>query len=170
MYFNLILGNILAGIGATCNIVSVAQKNKRDLIWWQAINVFFSILASIALLAYAACVTNCFAMIRNVLACQNKLTARATFWLSVLCVISGLYMNNLGVIGLLAIIASVSYTIFMYTTKNDQQMRYVVVFNSCLWLIHDCFIKSYPTVLTGIIFIIWTVIQIIKNKPNMRKA
>ena len=169
MYYNLVLGNIFAALGAVCVIISVAQKNKQDLIWWQAINAFFSILSCIALFAYAALVTNCFSMIRNILAYKNKLTLTATFVLSIICLITGVYMNNLGTIGLLAIIASVSYTIFMYTTKNDQQMRYAVVFNSILWLIHDYYIKSYPTVLMGVIFIAWTIIQILKNNSPAYK-
>ena len=112
MYFNLILGNILAGIGSACIIISVAKKNKTDLIWWQTINVCFCILSSLALFAYAAFVTNCFSLIRNILACKNKLTPRATFLLSLLCLITGLCMNNLGIIGLLALTASISYTFF----------------------------------------------------------
>ena len=169
MYYNLIIGNIFAALGAVCVIISVSKKNKKDLVWWQAINIFFSILSGIALYAYAAVVTNCFSLIRNILFCKNKLTPKVTFILSVVCLITGIYMNNLGIIGLLAITASVSYTIFMYTTKNEQQMRYVIVFNSILWLIHDCYIKSYPTVLTGIIFIIWTIIQIFNNQPSLHK-
>ncbi|MDY6407076.1 MAG: YgjV family protein [Pseudomonadota bacterium] len=165
MYFNLLLGNIFAALGAACVVISVAKKNKKDLIWWQAINIFFSILANVALFAYAALITNCFGIIRNILFCKNKLTSKATFILSAVCLITGIYMNNLGVIGLLAVIASVSYTIFMYTTKNEQQMRYVIVFNSILWLIHDYYIKSYPSVLIGMIFIVWTIIQIFNNRP-----
>ncbi|MBR6412506.1 MAG: YgjV family protein [Alphaproteobacteria bacterium] len=163
-YLSLILGNILAAIGSACVIISVVKKNKRDLIWWQTINIFFCMFSSIALSAYAALVTNCFALIRNILACKNKLNSHITFILSFLCLITGLYMNNLGLIGLLAIIASVSYTVFIYITKNDQQMRYAIIFNSVLWLIHDYYIKSYPTFLTGIIFILWTIIQIFKNR------
>ena len=168
MYLNLILGNVFATLGAICVVISVTKKNKNDLIWWQVVNVFFCILSSWVFAAYAALITNCFSMIRNVMACKNKLSQNATIILSASCLITGIYMNNLGVIGMLAILASVSYTIFMYITKNDQQMRYAVVFNSILWLIHDYCIKSYSTVLTGFVFIFWTLIQIIKNK-NIHK-
>ena len=170
MYLNLILGNIFATLGAACVIISVTKKNKNDLIWWQAVNVFFCILSSLFFAAYAAFITNCFSMMRNVLACKNKLSSNATIILSGSCLITGIYMNNLGMIGMLAIIASISYTFFMYITKNDQQMRYAFIFSSILWLLHDYYIKSYSTVLTGTVFIFWTVIQIIKNKNVPKKS
>ena len=87
-----------------------------------------------------------------------------TWVLSVLCVIVGWYVNNLGIIGWLAIMASTGYTILMYTTKNAQQMRYAVIFSSGLWVIHDFYVQSYPTVISGCFLIAWTIVQIIKHE------
>lgn len=167
--FFLIIGNIFALIASVCVVISVVKKNKKDLIRWQTIQVVFCILSNIALFAYAALTTNCIALIRNVLACKNKLTSRMTVLLSVLCVIIGWYINNLGLIGWLAIIASTSYTIFMYTTKNDQQMRYAMLTNIALWLFHDLYIQSYPSVITGLGLFGWTIAQIHRNAPQKRK-
>ena len=170
MYLSLILGNIFATFGAICVVISVAKKNKKDLIWWQIIDVIFFIFSCIALQAYAALTTNCFALIRNVLAYKNKLTLKMTFLLSLLCFVVGIYANNLGMFGALAVIATVSYTVFLYTTKNDQQMRYAIIINSILWLVHDYYIKSYPSVLTGIVFIVWTIVQIFKNRNKIHRT
>lgn len=96
------------------------------------------------------------------LAYKKKLTPQVTFVLSVICVVVGLYINNLGVVGWMAIVASTSYTILMCTTKNAQQMRYAVVLSSILWVIHDFYVQSYPTVISGCFLTAWTIIQIIK--------
>lgn len=165
----LILGNIFALIASVCLVISVVKKNKKDLIGWQTIQVVFCILSGVALFAYAAVVTNCIALIRNILAYKNKLTAQMAFALSVVCIIIGWYINNLGLIGWLAIIASTSYTIFMYIAKNDQQMRYALLTNIALWLFHDLYIQSYPTVITGLGLFVWTIIQIHRNAPLKRK-
>ena len=90
------------------------------------------------------------------------MTATATFILSVLGIVIGLYINNLGVIGWLAILASTGYTILMYTAKNAQQMRYAVIFSSALWIVHDFYVQSYPTVISGCFLIAWTIVQILK--------
>lgn len=130
----------------------------------------FLYLSNIALFAYAAAVTNSIALIRNILACKNKLTSQMTFALSAVCIIVGWYINNLGIVGWIAVIASTSYTIFMYTTKNAQQMRYAMLANIVLWLIHDFYIQAYPSVITGIGMFVWTIIQIARHEHQRRKV
>jgi len=164
MSISLIIGNILALLSVIFAFVSVVKKKKTDLIGWQVINIAFCIFSSIALLAYAALSTNCISLIRNMLAYKKKLTLTATIILSVLCVVVGLYVNNLGFIGSLAIWASVGYTVLMYMAKNAQQMRYAVILSSVLWVIHDFYIQSYPTVMSNCCLVAWTIIQTLKYR------
>ena len=162
----LILGNIFSLLSAICIAISVLKKNKNDLIYWQVIDVIFCILSNIALYTYAALTTNSVALIRNILAYKNKLTKKITWILFVLCIIVGLWANNRGVIGLFPIIASASYTIFMFTTKNEQQMRWALSSNLILWFIHDIYVQAYPSALTDIILSIWTFMQIYKYRKQ----
>ena len=164
METHLIIGNIFAFISVIFAFMSAVKKKKTDLIWWQILNVFFCILSSYALYAYAALVTNAVALLRNVLAYKKKLNIQMALWLSVLCIVVGVYTNNLGIFGWFAIAASTSYTVLMYTTKNSQQMRYAMLLSSGLWLIHDFYVQSYPTVVSGILLMIWTTIQIIRYR------
>ena len=160
----LILGNIFSLLSAVCIAVSVIKKNKNDLILWQVFDIIFCIFSNIALYTYAALTTNSIALIRNVLAYKNKLTKKLTGILLILCIVIGLWANNRGIIGLFPIIASASYTVLMFTTKNEQQMRWALVFNLMLWLVHDVYVQAYPSAVTDLILSIWTVIQIYKHK------
>mgnify|MGYP002852103519 CR=1 FL=1 len=160
----LIIGNIFSLLSAICLAISVIKKNKNDLIWWQVIDVVFCILSNIALYTYAALTTNSIALIRNILAYKNKLTKNITWILFILCIIAGLGANNRGIIGLFPIIASASYTIFMYITKNEQQMRWALVSNLLLWFVHDIYVQAYPSALTDMALSVWTLIQIYKNR------
>ena len=144
----LIIGNIFSLLSAICLAVSVIKKSKKDLIWWQVIDVIFCILSNIFLYTYSALTTNSISLVRNVLAYKNKLNKNITWILLILCVIAGLCANNRGIIGLFPIIASASYTIFMYTTKNEQQMRWALVSNLLLWFVHDAYVQAYPSALT----------------------
>ena len=162
----LIIGNLFSLLSATCIAVSVIKKSKKDLIWWQIIDVIFCILSNIALYTYSALTTNSISLIRNILAYKNKLNKNITWILLILCVIAGLCANNRGIIGLFPIIASASYTIFMYTTKNEQQMRWALVSNLLLWFVHDAYVQAYPSALTDIILSIWTAIQIFNNQRH----
>ena len=140
------------------------KKNKNDLILWQGIDVIFCILSNIALYTYSALATNTIALIRNFLAYKNKLTKQITWILFILCIVAGLYANNRGIIGLFPIIASASYTIFMYITKNEQQMRWALVSNLILWFVHDIYVQAYPSALIDVVLSVWTSIQIFKNR------
>ncbi len=160
----LIIGNIFSLLSAICIAVSVIKKNKNDLIWWQILDVIFCILSNIALYTYAALTTNSVALIRNILAYKNKLTEKLTFVLMILCIVAGLWANNRGIIGLFPIVASASYTVLMYTTRNDQQMRYALISNLLLWFVHDFYVQAYPSALTDAALSVWTAVQIIRHR------
>ena len=162
----LIIGNIFSLLSATCIAVSVIKKSKKDLIWWQIIDVIFCILSNIALYTYSALTTNSISLIRNILAYKNKLNKNITWILLILCVIAGLWVNNRGIIGLFPIIASASYTVFMFITKNEQQMRWALVSKLILWFVHDTYVQAYPSALTDLILSIWTAIQIFKYRKH----
>lgn len=169
MQVYLITGNILSLAAVICLAVSVVKKNKRSLIGWQVADTVFCLLSNIALITYSAFTTNFISLIRNLLAYKNLLNKRLTFVLCCLCIVVGLYVNNIGIIGWCPIIASASYTIFMYTTKNAQQMRYALVSNLLLWTVHDFYVQAYPLAITDIVISIWTIWQIWQYHKNIDK-
>jgi len=160
----LIIGNFFSLLSAICIGVSAVKKSKKDFMYWQIGDTFFGIIANIALYAYAALVISIICLIRNILSYKDKLSKGITYILLVLSVVIGLYANNRGIIGLLPIIASASYTICIYITKNEQQMRYALVFNMLLWFVHNFYVQAYPSAMANIVLCIWTSIQIIKNQ------
>ena len=166
----LIVGNGFSLLDALCIGISVIKKNKTNLIWWQTFATIFSIFSDIALSAYTAIVIGLVALVRNVLACTNRLDVKGTWILTILCVVVGMYVNNKGIYGLLAVIASSGYTVFMYTTKNEQGMRYALVANLVLWVVHDFYIQAYPACLMKSILIVWTIIHIVKYHKNLAVA
>lgn len=166
MQVYLITGNIFSFLSVVCIAVSVIKKNKNDLILWQVFDVVFCILSNLALCTYAALTTNTVALIRNILAYKNKLNKKLTWLLFILCIVIGLWANNIGIIGLFPIVASASYTIFMYITKNEQQMRWALVSNLILWFVHDFYVQAYPSAANDIILSLWTLIQIAKNRAK----
>lgn len=162
----LIIGNLFSLLSVMCLAVSVVKKNKNDLVLWQLWSIVFSVFSCFALRAYAALITCITDLIRNILAYKNRLTFQLTSILVILSIVIGLIINNLGWIGLLAIIASASYTIFMYTTKDEQQMRWALLLNQSLWFIHSLYIQSYPSAITEFILSVWTLIQIYRNRKS----
>ena len=151
MTTSLIIGNIFSFLSSICVLISVAVQSKKKLIKWQTYNIVLYIFACIALNAYTALVSISIALIRNILAYKNRLTQHITFVLCVFITIIGFFVNNKGVIGIFPILAITSYTVLIYTTKNEQEMRYALVLNMLLWFIHNFFVMAYPSAVANII-------------------
>ena len=152
----LIIGNIFSLLSAICIAMSAVKKSKNDFMYWQIGDTFFGIIANIALSAYAALVISVICLIRNVLSYKNKLTKNITIFLLICSIVIGLYANNLAIIGLLPIIASASYTICIYITKNEQQLRYALIADLSLWATYYLYIQAYPSVITYMVLNVWT--------------
>ena len=166
MTFSLVLGNIFSLCAVICLAVSVLKKSKKSLIGWQIVDTVFFIASTFVLQSYSAVVTNTVSLIRNLVAYKGKLDKKLTWFFSALIVIIGLYLNNRGIIGWLPVIASVQYTICLYTTKNEQQMRWALVFNLMFWCVHDAYIQAYPAALNDFGLSLWTCVQIFKFRKR----
>ena len=164
IYF--IIRNLFSLFAVICLAVSVTKKNKNKLIGWQIIDTIFCMLSNIALFSYSAFTTNFLALLRNILAYKNKLSKFVTIVLTVLCVIFGAFANTRGIIGWFPITASASYTLFMFMTKNEQQMRFALISNLLLWFVHDIYIQALPSALADLTLSIWTGYQAFKNRKT----
>ena len=161
--FSLILGNIFSLLAVICMAISVVVKSKRKLIGWQVLDTSFFIASTFVLKSYSAVVTNSVSLIRNIFAYEGKLGKKLTCFFCSVVVIVGLYLNNRGAIGWLPVIASVQYTICLYVTENEQQMRYALFFNLVFWIIHDFYIQSYPSAINNVFLCVWSLYQSWKN-------
>lgn len=168
MQMYLIVGNFFSLLSAICIWVSVVKQSKKDFMYWQIGDTFFGIVANVALYAYAALVISIICFVRNILSFMDKLTQKITIVLLLISVVVGLYANNLGAIGLLPIIASASYTVCIYLTKNEQQMRYALMINMGLWFIHNLYVQAYPSAVANIVLCFWTGWQIVKYIENKK--
>lgn len=74
----------------------------------------------------------------------------------------GLLFNSKGWIGIFPILASCSYAIFCLNSNNAQILRYGLVLNQLLWLIHDVCIKAYPSIIVEILISFITIYNIFK--------
>lgn len=116
--------------------------------------------------AYSAVVTNVLTLFRNTLEVKNKLNRNFTSVICLLMAIVGLLANNRELLGILPILASITYTICVYVLKSAQQMRIALVVNLIQWMIFDFLVKSYPMFIMDMIIISITLINIIRHKQK----
>lgn len=162
----IIIGEIFSLLAALCLAYSTFSNKKNKMILWQAINAIFYGLSNLFLGAYSAVVTNILTLFRNTLQVKNKLDRNFTIIICLLMTIVGIIFNNREWLGLLPIVASVSYTICVYVLKSAQQMRIALIVNLLQWMIIDFLVKSYPMFIMDIIIIIVTFINIVRYKKE----
>lgn len=109
-------------------------------------------------------------MIRNILCYKNKLGLKEKIIITILAIILTFKFNNLGYIGLLPLISTVSY-IWLMNIKDVRKFKLLIIFTMLMWLIYDVVIKSYTSAIFDFMNIIanmFTLLQIKLVKNQIR--
>ena len=158
------IGLIFSAIGAICLAISSFSKTKDSMFVWQLIDYFFTMAANFLLGGYTGAISISVSIIRNTLMIKKWDSVYTTIFLVCLQITAGTYFNNLGLIGLLPIISSISYTCATYLTSRVQLLRWVIIENMILWFFYDLTIKAYPALIMDIFIAITTLVAIRKYK------
>lgn len=163
---SLIIGNIIALIASILIIVISCAKNKRIIIILQTIQVALLTLSNIILGGIPGAIINAITIIRNILCYKNKLTKINVVIIATALTILSLLFNN-SLIGLLPLIGTLLYTIFI-NTKSTIKLKQLILLNMICWGIYDFSIKSYTSAIFELIGTITGIISIyqIKNKDK----
>ena len=164
-----LLAQVFSAIGALCVAISSFAKSKNNMLIWQITDYIFTAIANLLLGGYTGALTISISIIRNSLMVKKKMTKTILTILIIIQIIVGSYLNQLGLIGYLPIISSVSYSLAIATTPNLQWLRWVIIENMLLWLIYDLTIKAYPAAITDITITLTTLIAIIRNRKTFSK-
>ena len=164
----LILGNIVAFIAASLSIIIGIVKKREKIIYVQTIQLFTYTIANLILSGFSGAIADFIGMIRNILSYKGKLTKIAITLIIVTSTILTLVFNNLGFIGLLPLISTIVYTIYI-NEKNPFKFKILILITSILWFIYDITIKAYASAIFDFFTIIASIItayQIYKSNPK----
>lgn len=162
----MILANIMSGIGMMLLVYSTFSKSKKKMLWIQVGDCFFNALGCILACSYSATVTNTISMIRNIINAKGKMTKVLSYIIAVTLLAIGVVVNKKGLIGLLPVLASVIYTIWMEYFKTAQSLRFGLVVNLVLWLIHDFYVGLCVSGVTDTVLVFITIINIIRFRKE----
>ena len=133
----------------------------------QIIGQIFVALSNFFLYAYSAVIICTINALRNYLTYKGKLSKKITIILFLFYIIFGLVVNSRGWIGVFPIMSACIYLIFCFISNNAQTLRYGLVLNQNIALIHDIYLKAYPSVITEVLVIIIAIYNILKfNKEK----
>ena len=159
----LILGNIVALLGSLLMVYTGLIKKKQKIILFQTVQIGLYVLSNIILGGITGAIINALSMIRNILCYKNKLGLKEKIIITILSIVLSLSFNNLGIIGLLPVISTVTY-IWLIDIKNVSRFKILIIFTMILWFIYDMTIKSYTSAFFDFMNICANIISIILIK------
>ena len=163
----LLLGNIIALIASILMVISSSLKDRKKIIYVQTIQILFYTISDLILGGYTGAIINAISLVRNILSYKDKLTNPWKATIIILSVLLSLYFNNLGFLGLLPIISTVTFTLFM-NVKSTIKLKLLIIFTMVLWLIYDIAIKSYTSAAFDFFSAIANIVTLIQIKVKNR--
>lgn len=148
-------------------IVSVRQVEKSRVFLFQAIETSINIVKNIVLGGFSGAVTQVFGLIRNVALARGYSSWWLTVVLSVCQLIGGIMVNQHGWIGLLPMIASISYTVISLSTTDILITKHALFWNISLWMVYDMVIMDWVSVAMSVVFLV-TIAQSIRELKMTR--
>ena len=147
-------------------------KQKKKILLVQTIQISLFVISNIILGGIPGAIINSVNCIRNILCYEEKLGFKEKLILVTISVGLSIYFNNLGLIGILTVIATIFYTMLM-DMKNVVKFKVLLIFTLILWGIYDVCIKSYTSAAFDLISIVANIIaiyKICKLKDNKIKS
>lgn len=165
----IVVGNIIALIASILMVIAGLQKKKKKILFIQIIQIALSIVSNIVLGGYTGAIINAVSCVRDILCYKDKIGNKEKIIIIILAVGLSLIFNNLGWIGLLPVVATVVYIIFM-NTKNVVKFKCLIIFSMIMWLVYDIYIKSYTSGIFDFMSVIANLIAIWQiKKSNIKK-
>lgn len=143
-------------------------KTRKQVLWWQSVQIGLMTIASLFLGTIPGFIANIIGIVRNVLSYNSKLNKITQVLLSLVSVVCILVFNNIGWLGLLPMVATVTYN-FTINTKNVTKLKIVLLSTSIMWAIHDFAIQSYIAGVFDILSATTCIIGIIYKENNHKE-
>ena len=161
---NIILGNLFSLLAMLTDSFSSSRKTVKGMLLVQCLSQLFYVLCSAVLKGYSAVVQSVVSILRNLLAI-SKVQSKAVEWiLVILGVVLGLAFNNLGLFGLLPVIANLEYTLAIFHVKdNERMMKVAFLINAFLYAIFNIVIYNFVGIVTNMIVVVVTFIFLVKS-------
>jgi len=166
---NIIIGNLLALVASSLMIYSGILKKKDEIIYIHSVEKALSVISNIVLGGITGAITSAIGLVRNLLCYKDKLKIKEKIIIITVTLFFSLKYNNLGIIGLLPIFATVLYTLFM-DTKDIIKFKILSISTTMMWLIYNIYIIAYIAAFIQSIQIIANIVSIHKlNQENKCK-
>lgn len=158
-----IVANVIALIASVMMVYSGILNNKKKILWIQTIQIGLSVISNIILGGITGAIINGISLVRNIICYKEKLTTSIKVIITAVSIGLSIKFNNLGIIGYLPVISTVTY-IWLMTIKDVKRFKLLIAFTMLMWFVYDFCIKSYTSAAFDFMNLIANVVTVINPK------
>lgn len=118
---SLIVGNVCSLLAMITDSVSAAQKTPKAVLLVQSLSQLIYCIGTVILKGYSGAVQNAVSIVRNFIAIRGPVSKYVEWSLLILGIVLGIGFNNLGLMGLLPVIANAQYTVAVFRFRDNER-------------------------------------------------
>jgi len=167
---SIVFGNICSLLAMGTDSISSSRKTVSGMLWVQNASQLLYGISSMVLKGYSGTAQNVVCIIRNLTIIKGINNKFVQWCLIIAGVVLGLCFNNLGVMGLLPIIANLQYTLAVFHFKNNERaIKISFLINALLFAFFCAVIWNFVGICTNLVVAVITATFLIKTKQATEK-
>ena len=162
-----IIGNLCSLLAMGTDAISSTRKTPKAMLWMQTLSQVIYFIGTVVLGGYSGAVQNAVSILRNLVAIR-KISNQVLEWTLVgLGVVFGLVFNNLGLAGLLPVIANLQYTLAVFKFK-DNERALKISFAVCIGMFaaFNLAIYNFVGVASNLVVLGTTLVMLFKKRTE----
>ena len=164
---SLIVGNVCSILAMITDSISSAQKTAKRVLLVQSLSQLIYGIGTTVLRGYSGAVQNGVSILRNFVAIRNIQSKAVEWTLVIVGVVLGFVFNNLGLMGLLPVIANLQYTIAIFRFRDNERALKISFLLTCvMYALFNAVIYNVVGVITNVVVVITTVANLIRERKQ----
>ena len=116
----IVIGNIIALAACLCTVYLEMLEKPKDVIYVRCIQKVMFTSSNIVLGGFSGAIINLINLARNIISYKNKLNIVAKIVLTIISIFLCIYINNLGIIGYLPLLGSLTF-LWLMNIKDEKK-------------------------------------------------
>ncbi|WP_407391323.1 YgjV family protein [Methanobrevibacter sp.] len=141
------LGNLISLFAGIFVIFSLWVNDDKKVYKYQILNTFILIFASFFFNSYVGVVVMTIVTIRLYMVYKDKFTLNWAIFFLIISTIIGFAVNNLGIVGLIPVIATLQITICNYICKDIKWIKLSFIINESFYAIYFWCVFDFTSVI-----------------------
>ncbi|WP_295616364.1 YgjV family protein [uncultured Methanobrevibacter sp.] len=167
---NIIIGNFISLIAGIFIIASLIINDDKKAYTFQLLNTLTLVIASFFFNSIVGAVIMAIASVRIYMVIKDRFTIRWTIFFLILSVVIGLWVNTLGLVGLIPIVAVIQITICNYAYKDIRWIKLSFIVNESFYIFYFFLIYDYVSTLIQILTVVIGCVSYVKLVSDRNAA